>query len=140
MLLRSNLLCLEIKRFIYRIKLKRRLSDSSLRSNVQHHQPALSSRLLLLMDSSISLMGLQRPLVSSAAALCYSALAVVLTYFFYICIYNFFFHPLAEFPGPWLCAMSEWFLVLFIRAVPTYGLELHKRYGELSLSPVALKT
>lgn len=91
------------------------------------------------MDSSISLMDLRLPSVSSAAALCYSAFAVVLAYFLCTCIYNFFFHPLAKFPGPWLCAMSEWFLVFFIRSLPTYGLELHKRYGELRLSLVALK-
>lgn len=91
------------------------------------------------MDSSINVMGLRLPSATSAAALCYSALTIVIAYLLYICIYNFFFHPLAKFPGPWLCAMSEWFLVLFIRAVPTYGLELHEKYGEFRLNLKVLR-
>lgn len=90
------------------------------------------------MDSSTSLRDLRLLLAPSAAAICYWAFVVFLGYLIVNCVYNCFFHPLAEFPGPWHCAISEWFLVLFIRSVPTYGLELHKRYGELELNFVAL--
>lgn len=91
------------------------------------------------MDSSISVMNLHLTSVPSAAALFYLALIAVVAYFICICLYNCFFHPLAGFLGPWLCAMSEWFLVVFIQAVPTYGLELHKRYGGYGLDLVNLK-
>lgn len=45
------------------------------------------------------------------------------------CIYNKFFHPLAKFPGPFLGGFTDWYLVYVICSVPTFGLELHKKYG-----------
>lgn len=128
--LRSNgSVCLGIKSFVYKIILISNLGGRTLRSNVQHRHPVWSCRSFLQMDSLISMMNLRLPSAPSAAALCYLALMAVVAYFICLCIYNCFFHPLAGFPGPWLCAMSEWFLVVFIQTVPTYGLELHKRYG-----------
>ncbi|OTA55118.1 cytochrome P450 monooxygenase [Hypoxylon sp. EC38] len=46
-------------------------------------------------------------------------------------VYNKFFHPLAKFPGPFMGAMTEWYLVYVICSVPTFGLELHKKYGPI---------
>lgn len=88
------------------------------------------------MDFSISKGDLRLPSVPSASALCYSVFILIVAYCLWTCIYNLFFHPLAKFPGPWPCAMSEWFLIFFIRAVPTYGSKLHKKYGEVGLNPV----
>lgn len=47
------------------------------------------------------------------------------------CIYNKFFHPLAKFPGPFLGGFTDWYLVYVICSVPTFGLELHKKYGNI---------
>ncbi|KAI0175292.1 cytochrome P450 [Pestalotiopsis sp. NC0098] len=47
------------------------------------------------------------------------------------CIYNKFFHPLAKFPGPFLGGFTDWYLVYVICSVPTFGLELHKKYGPI---------
>ncbi|ETS80240.1 hypothetical protein PFICI_07769 [Pestalotiopsis fici W106-1] len=46
-------------------------------------------------------------------------------------IYNKFYHPLARFPGPFLGGITSWYLVYVICSVPTYGLELHKKYGPI---------
>lgn len=92
--------------------------------------------LLFQMDFSISLRDLRLPSVPSASALCYSVSILIVAYSLWTCIYNLFFHPLAKFPGPWPCAMSEWCLIFFIRAVPTYGFNLHKKYGEVGLNLV----
>lgn len=54
-------------------------------------------------------------------------------YLLLMAIYNILFHPLAQFPGPWLAQVSDYYLVFVICSVPTYGHELHKRYGEYSL-------
>lgn len=92
--------------------------------------------LLLPMDSSTSLRDLRVPSIPSASAIFYSVFILGVAYTLWICIYNLFFHPLAKFPGPWPCAMSEWFLIFFVRAVPTYGIKLHNKYGEVELNLV----
>lgn len=92
--------------------------------------------LLLQMDSNISLRDLRLPSIPSTSAVFCSAFILGVAYTLWACIYNLFFHPLAKFPGPWPCAMSEWFLIFFIRAVPTYGFKLHKNYGEIGLNLV----
>ncbi|KAK3319551.1 cytochrome P450 [Cercophora scortea] len=49
----------------------------------------------------------------------------------YVCIYNRCLHPLANFPGPFLGSLTDWYLVYVICSVPTFGLELHKKYGPI---------
>ncbi|KAI1398503.1 cytochrome P450 monooxygenase [Hypoxylon fuscum] len=53
------------------------------------------------------------------------------SYILSVAVYNRFFHPLAKFPGPFLGAMTDWYLVYVICSVPTFGLELHKKYGPI---------
>lgn len=45
-------------------------------------------------------------------------------------IYNRYFHPLSRFPGPFWASMTDIYLVFFIKSVPTYGLEMHKKHGK----------
>ncbi|KAI1498354.1 cytochrome P450 monooxygenase [Biscogniauxia marginata] len=49
----------------------------------------------------------------------------------YTVIYNRFFHPLSKFPGQLLGDLTDWYLVYVICSVPTFGLELHKKYGPI---------
>ena len=65
--------------------------------------------------------------------LCYVSLSLLLTYTVGICVYNKYFHPLARYPGPFLGALTGWYLVYVIGSVPTFGHELHKKYGNSSL-------
>lgn len=47
-----------------------------------------------------------------------------------------YFHPLSRFPGPFWGSLTDWYLVWVIKSVPTYGLDLHKKYGPIvRLSP-----
>ncbi len=66
------------------------------------------------------------------ATICYLGIAAFFTYVFSTAIYNRYFHPLAKFPGPFLGSLTSWYLVHVICSVPTYGLELHKKYGKLN--------
>lgn len=61
----------------------------------------------------------------------YVTATVIVAYILYVGIYNRYFHPLAKFPGPLLGSMTDWYLVYIICSVPTFGLELHKKYGIL---------
>jgi hypothetical protein len=83
------------------------------------------------MGSFASAMALRLLTEPSAAALCCLVLGGIITYSVYISIYNSFFHPLAKLPGTWFAAISEWFLIVWICAVPTYGLQLHRKYGDI---------
>ncbi|KAI2610041.1 cytochrome P450 monooxygenase [Hypoxylon fragiforme] len=65
------------------------------------------------------------------ATICYLGIAAIFTYVFSTAIYNRYFHPLAKFPGPFLGSLTSWYLVHVICSVPTYGLELHKKYGPI---------
>ena len=56
------------------------------------------------------------------------------TYFVWKAVYNRYFHPLSGFPGPVLGSITDFYLVYIIASVPTFGLELHKKYGMESLS------
>lgn len=60
---------------------------------------------------------------------CYIIAISLFSYILSVAVYNRFFHPLAKFPGPFLGAMTDWYLVYVICSVPTFGLELHKKYG-----------
>lgn len=66
----------------------------------------------------------------SIAVVLYCATAGLFLYAIGKGIYNKFFHPLANFPGPFLGGFTEWYLVYVICSVPTFGLELHKKYGK----------
>ncbi|KAI1491133.1 cytochrome P450 monooxygenase [Biscogniauxia mediterranea] len=61
----------------------------------------------------------------------YIIVGILVAYFVVLGIYNRFFHPLAKFPGPFPGSITEWYLVYVICSVPTFGLELHKKYGPI---------
>lgn len=45
-------------------------------------------------------------------------------------ICNRYFHPLSRFPGPFWASMTDIYLAFFIKSIPTYGLEMHKKHGK----------
>ncbi|OTB02431.1 hypothetical protein M426DRAFT_13577 [Hypoxylon sp. CI-4A] len=69
--------------------------------------------------------------IPTIAGLCYLTAAIAFMYIPSVCVYNRYFHPLAGFPGPFLGSLTEWYLVYVICSVPTFGLELHKKYGPI---------
>lgn len=54
-------------------------------------------------------------------------------------IYNRYFHPLSKFPGPFLGTITQFYLVYVIASVPTYGLELHRKYGAAISFPLSTR-
>ena len=70
------------------------------------------------------------------AAVFYLALGALAAYCLGLAVYNRYFHPLAGFPGPVMGSLTEWYLVYVICSVPTYGLELHRRYGMGHTTPL----
>lgn len=61
-------------------------------------------------------------------------------YIVYNAIYNRYFHPLSKFPGPFLGSITQFYLVYVIASVPTFGLELHRKYGNAILYPPCTTT
>lgn len=61
--------------------------------------------------------------VASFVTLCF------LSYIVWRAIYNRYLHPLSKFPGPILGSLTDLYLVFMIKTVPTFGLQLHKKYG-----------
>lgn len=47
-------------------------------------------------------------------------------------IYNRYCHPLSKFPGPFWGSCTDLYLVFIIGSIPTYGYELHEKYGTIS--------
>ena len=48
-------------------------------------------------------------------------------------IYNRYCHPLSKFPGPFWGSCTDLYLVFIIGSIPTYGYELHEKYGTISI-------
>lgn len=59
--------------------------------------------------------------------------AIILIYFPSVALYRLFFHPLAQFPGPKLAAITRWYEAYYdviCDGQYTFKLaELHKEYG-----------
>ncbi len=70
--------------------------------------------------------------IPSVTAICLIVTSLCVAYILSIGIYNRYWHPLAKIPGPLLGSLTEWYLVYVICSVPTFGLELHKKYGMLA--------
>jgi len=45
-------------------------------------------------------------------------------------IRNRYFHPLSRFPGPFWGSVTSLYLAYMIKSIPTFGYELHQRYGK----------
>ena len=58
-----------------------------------------------------------------------SLVTLVITYFLWKAFYNYFFHPLAHYPGPFLAKFTDLYLAYVIGSVPTFGLSLHQKHG-----------
>lgn len=65
-----------------------------------------------------------------------SAAAAWFAYIVYLAIYRLYLHPLADFPGPKLAALSKWYEfyyeVVLVGQFTFHIQELHKKYGKLS--------
>ncbi|KAF4631291.1 hypothetical protein G7Y89_g6844 [Cudoniella acicularis] len=48
-------------------------------------------------------------------------------------IYNIFFHPLRQYPGPWYTKSSRlWFIIKIFRGTVVYDIkQLHDKYGDI---------
>ncbi|KAI0468198.1 averantin oxidoreductase [Xylaria cf. heliscus] len=81
-----------------------------------------SSHLLRLLSSSWSL---------SVTVVPFVLLALVITYYAAVSIYNIWLHPLSKYPGPRLAAASQLWMILsyFKGKTPTDLLRLHNQYG-----------
>lgn len=65
----------------------------------------------------------------SPVAIVYYAFAGLLLFVISKGFYNRYFHPLRNFPGPFWGGITDFYLVYMIASVPTFGLDLHKKYG-----------
>ena len=61
----------------------------------------------------------------------YMILVLVLCFAAFIIrgVYNRYFHPLHRFPGPFWGSVTDFYKFYMITTVPTFGLQLHKKYG-----------
>lgn len=71
-----------------------------------------------------------------------AGLTVLLAWFIVLCLYRLYFSPTAHFPGPKLAALTQWYEVyydVYLNGQFTLHVkELHKKYGNLSTSPVVI--
>jgi hypothetical protein len=73
---------------------------------------------------------------------CQQIVAVIFVYFTSLVFYRLFLHPLARFPGPKLAAITryyEGYYDVICGGQYTWKIaEMHKKYGEVLHSPVAV--
>lgn len=74
----------------------------------------------------------------SPVAIIYYAFAGLFLFIVSKGFYNRYFHPLRHFPGPFWGGITDFYLVYMIASVPTFGLDLHKKYGRTN-PPVSEK-
>jgi hypothetical protein len=71
-----------------------------------------------------------------------AGLTVLLAWFIVLCLYRMYFSPTAHFPGPKLAVLTQWYEVyydVYLNGQFTLHVkELHKKYGNLSTSPVII--
>ena len=71
----------------------------------------------------------------AAGVLMTAAFATVIAYAVYIVVYNVYFHPLAQFPGPPLAGATKYWKA-YIECIANRSfchelVDLHTRYGEI---------
>lgn len=94
----------------------------------------LQLQIKLTMPSILSQLVLKEALTFSDVKVVYLALEVFVVYVLVKCTYNRYFHPLANFPGPFFGSLTDWYFVYMITSIPTIGMDLHKKYGMLKCS------